>query len=86
MAHQHNDNIPVYCSDGVTLFKWMTPIELHGLKNVRLCANKRGYVHRAYLTGNECVRPISQGNAGQVYDEQLTCGHVWAMVMAPISA
>lgn len=76
------DHIPVYNQDG-TLWRHVTPLALHRMKNVRLCQNKRGYVHRAYLTGNELMRPLSHGNAGKTFEESTAFGPVWSMKMAP---
>lgn len=77
-----DDQIPVYHADG-SLFRWMTALQLHAMANVRLCANKRGYVHRAYLTGQSPQRPEWMGNAGQTYEEPTAFGPVWSMKMAP---
>lgn len=79
---QKTEDIPVYHQDG-RLWRFVTPIMLVQMKNVRLCQNKRGYVHRAYLTGNACMRPMEQGNAGRTYEEATSCGTVWSMTMAP---
>ncbi len=82
MAYKTHDSIPVYHPDG-RLWRWLSAAELFVLKNVRLCQNKRGYVHRAYLTGNDVMRPLAHGNAGQTFEEELSCGRVWAMKMTP---
>ena len=82
MAKKTHESIPVYHPDG-RLWRWLTAAELFLMKNVQLKANKRGYVHRAVLTGNEEMRPISQGNAGQAFEEELSCGRVWSLKMAP---
>lgn len=83
MTTKTHECIPVYHPDG-RLYRWLSAAELYLMKNVRLCQNKRGYVHRAYLTGLDVARPIAQGNAGQAFEEELTCGRVWSLKMAPI--
>lgn len=75
--------IPVYHPDG-RLYRWLSSAELYLMKNVRLCQNKRGYVHRAYLTGNDVMRPLVQGNAGETYEEPCGGHKIWAMKLAPV--
>lgn len=49
----------------------------------RLIRNRRGHITRAYLGGQDTMRPVSQGNAGESYEEHLECGWCWSMVMPP---
>lgn len=69
--------IPVYSLAG-RVVDWIEEALVESLRGVEIVRNRRGHVKRVNLTTFHVGR-LRPKHLGRAFEQELTCGHVWAL-------